>query len=347
MKSAHLDDDDDDDQRNEKRALQLMLDRNSRMHSPSSVKNGREFHVRDNDIFVSTYPKSGTTWMQFLAHNVRLLRENAFQDEEKAMAFNEITEKVPWDILAEDCRGLGTIGGAQDLRAGQSKTDPKNGLRLFKSHESVGTIAKRKEEGAMARYVIVCRNPEDVFHSFYQFLPAYCGIDPKEISAETFCEAIFAGASHSGQYWAWNMDWFKFAEKHREHVLMVCFEDMKEDLASVIKKVAKLMGEDFISSTDLKEMCRRGSFEYMREHKTKFDDHFVRNKVKKQMGIPDDAPEFSVGKVRETGGKIGDGKKKLPESVRKRLEERWMEVFGKEGFDSYESFRKRINEIWK
>jgi len=45
--------------------------------------------------------------------------------------------------------------------------------------------------------------------------------------------------------------------------------------------------------------------------------------------------------------KIGDGKKKLPESVQKRLEERWMEVFGKEGFDSYDSFRKRINEIWK
>ena len=48
----------------------------------------------------------------------------------------------------------------------------------------------------MARYVIVCRNPEDVFHSFHQFLPAYCGIDPEEIRAETFCDAIFAGASH-------------------------------------------------------------------------------------------------------------------------------------------------------
>ena len=99
------------------------------------------------------------------------------------MQFNEITEKVPWDILAEDCRSIGTIGGAQDLRAGQSKTDPKHGLRLFKSHESVEAIAKRKGNEMMARYVIVCRNPEDVFHSFHQFLPAYCGIDPEEIRA--------------------------------------------------------------------------------------------------------------------------------------------------------------------
>ena len=336
----------DEDDR-EALSLTLMLERNAQMHSLKSVENGRNFPVRENDVFVSTYPKSGTTWMQFLSHNVRLVIENEFLDEAEAMNFNEITEKVPWDILAEDCRSIGTIGGAQDLRAGQSKTDPKHGLRLFKSHESVEAIAKRKGNEMMARYVIVCRNPEDVFHSFHQFLPAYCGIDPKEIRAETFCDAIFAGASHSGQYWEWNMDWFQFAEKHPERVLMVCFEDMKEDLAGVIRKVAKLMGEDFIASADLKEMCRRGSFEYMRKHKTKFDDHFVRNKVKKQMGIPDDAPEFSVGKVRETGGKIGDGKKKLPESVQKRLEERWMEVFGKKGFDSYESFRMRINEIWK
>ena len=329
---------DDDD------ALRLVLSRNARMHSDASVANGRNFLVRENDVFVSTYPKSGTTWMQFVAHNIRLLRENQFADEEKAMNFNEITEKVPWDILAEDCRTVGTIGGFQDLRAGQSITDPKNGLRLYKSHESVETIAKRKE--GMARYIIVVRNPEDVFHSFHQFLPAYCGIDPNEISAEVFCEAIFAGASHSGQYWEWNMNWFKFAEKHKERVLMVCFEDMKEDLSTVIRKVARFMGEDYVAISDLKEMCRRGSFEYMREHKTKFDDHFVRNKVKKQMGIPDDAPEFLVGKVREAGGKIGDGKKKLPTSVQKRLEERWNDVFGKEGFESYESFRKCINEIW-
>ena len=60
------------------------------------------------------------------------------------MNFNEITEKVPWDILAEDCRTVGTIGGFQDLRAGQSKTDPKNGLRLYQSHESVETIAEEE-----------------------------------------------------------------------------------------------------------------------------------------------------------------------------------------------------------
>ena len=90
---------------------------------------------------------------------------------------------------------------------------------------------------------------------------------------------------------------------------MVCFEDMKEDLAGVIRKVAKLMGEDFIASADLKEMCRRGSFEYMRKHKTKFDDHFVRNKVKKQMEYSTMRRSFPWGKSGRRAVRLATGRR--------------------------------------
>ena len=72
-------------------SLKQMFERNSRMHSLKSVENGRNFPVRENDVFVSTYPKSGTTWMQFLSHNVRLVIENEFLDEAKAVSYTHLT----------------------------------------------------------------------------------------------------------------------------------------------------------------------------------------------------------------------------------------------------------------
>ena len=43
----------DEDDR-EALSLTLMLERNAQMHSLKSVENGRNFPVRENDVFVST-----------------------------------------------------------------------------------------------------------------------------------------------------------------------------------------------------------------------------------------------------------------------------------------------------
>ena len=73
------------------------------------------------------------------------------------MSFGEITEVVPWDILAHEC--------GQDLDADQVANP-----RCFKSHEPWETIPKG------ARYIYVARHPLDAFVSFYHFLPDYDGL---------------------------------------------------------------------------------------------------------------------------------------------------------------------------
>lgn len=113
------------------------------------------------------------------------------------MDFGEITEVVPWDILAKDC--------GQDLDADQV-CEP----RLFKSHEPWDAVAKG------ARYVCVVRDPLDVFFSFYNFLPPYMGIPPDAISHEEFADAIFAGASHSGHVWQHFLGYYD--QRHRPEV---------------------------------------------------------------------------------------------------------------------------------
>lgn len=64
------------------------------MHSLESVRVGQTMVPRASDVFIVTYPKCGTTWMTQIVHALRS-RAN--------MHFDEITEVVPWDIMAHDC----------------------------------------------------------------------------------------------------------------------------------------------------------------------------------------------------------------------------------------------------
>ena len=75
-------------------AWDLMAMRNKAMHSEESVRVGRAFQPQPSDVFVVTYPKCGTTWVTQILHALRTAG---------SMDFGEITEVVPWDILAHDC----------------------------------------------------------------------------------------------------------------------------------------------------------------------------------------------------------------------------------------------------
>ena len=105
--------------------------------------------------------------------------------------------------------------------------------RLFKSHESSADIAKG------GRYIYVIRDPADAFVSFHKFLPAYVNLEAGDLTATQFADAIFAGASHSGQIWEHFLGWWRM--RHEPNVLWVCFEDMSADLPAVIRRVASFL----------------------------------------------------------------------------------------------------------
>ena len=123
--------------------------------------------------------------------------------------------------------------------------------------QSWGDIAKG------ARYIYVARDPLDAFVSFHKFLPAYVNLEPSDISAEHFAQAqiqqqlgrnnspattaarqnnsvapsqaIFAGASHSGQIWHHYLGWWEAMRARDADVLWVFFEDMCADLPGPVR----------------------------------------------------------------------------------------------------------------
>lgn len=297
-------------------ALELMGQRNKGMHSEQSVAIGREFCPRPTDVFVVTYPKCGTTWVTQICHQIRTGGH---------MEFEEISEVCPWDILAHDC--------GQDLDA-----DHVAKPRVFKSHEHAGDIAKG------AKYIHVCRDPEDAFISFYRFLPAFDAIPPGSISVEEFATAIFGGVSHSGGIWDFFTGWWE--RRTDPNVLWVCYEDLKSNLRKQISRIAAFM-EVPLDDALLSKVEEMSSFAYMQAHSVQFDEHFVFQKVRDQMGIPPDYVfgEVVVSKVRSGGGVTGEGQS-LPKGVLDMLRHRWqISVETQTGFGSYNHLREAVGHL--
>src|SRR5262245_34548207 len=101
----------------------------------------REFRARPTDVFIVTYPKSGTTWLQQIVHGLRT---------GGSMDFDEICAVVSW---LETCVDLGI-----DPEAEQS-----GAFRAFKSHCTAA------EAPAGARFVVAVREPVAVLRSFHRF----------------------------------------------------------------------------------------------------------------------------------------------------------------------------------
>jgi hypothetical protein len=74
--------------------MEKFLRRLGATNDEDSIVEGLLFKPRSTDIFITTYPKCGTTWVSMILHS---LRSNGNLD------FGEITEVVPWTINAKVC----------------------------------------------------------------------------------------------------------------------------------------------------------------------------------------------------------------------------------------------------
>jgi hypothetical protein len=84
------------------------------------------------------------------------------------------------------------------------------------------------------------------------------------------------------------------------NVLFVRFEDMRRDLAAVVRQVAEFLGIAPLTEEELAGVIQRCSFDYMQEHQDSFEMHpphilqtnaalFVRGTADRHKDVPDDA----------------------------------------------------------
>ncbi len=198
-----------------------------------------EYDGSPDDIFIVTYPRSGTTWLQMIVYQLTT---------DGAMNFAHIDEASPYLEVTMIPRRR----KISDLQATP---------RVVKSHLPYHEIPK-----GPGRYIYGIRNGLDVAVSYHyharKYYPGMGGL-----SASEFFSRFMAGEVPYGSWFEHVARWLR--NKDRLNVLVVTYEELSADLEATVKRIADFCGIT-IDPAAMPRILERCSFAFMRKHDAKF-----------------------------------------------------------------------------
>lgn len=194
------------------------------------------FEVRPDDVWVVSFPRSGTTWTQEIVYLI-----NSNMDIEKAKTVS-IDDRFPY--LEYLTPGLDAIANLPSPR-------------LIKTHLPLKLLPKDINK---AKVIYVARNPKDTAVSYYHFCKLL-----KTFSGEfDFFLKLFV--NHKVGYAPWWQHVLDFWNiKDDPNVLFITYEDMCEDMEGNIRKIAEFLGKN-LSDKDVKFIEHHCSFDNMKNN---------------------------------------------------------------------------------
>jgi hypothetical protein len=273
-----------------------------------SKRRGLAFQPHSSDIIISPYAKSGTTWLQQIAHGLRT---------RGSMDFDEINAVTPWIEIAYD------VGW--DLEAPQV-AEP----RVFKSHLTWHDVPKG------GRYICSFRRPQEAFVSYYRFFEGWY-IEPGAISMETLFDWRWPRDELDRQgYWYHLRSWWD--QRQNPSVLLLCYEDMRADLPGTVRKIAQFM--DIPLDEELLDIViRQSSRDFMLAHKDQFNEAHIREIGGKRAGLP-----RPIDSSKVTAGPTNNARYRLSPELNETLDDIWREQIGaRYGLDTYDDLRREVS----
>jgi hypothetical protein len=198
-----------------------------------------EFRPRADDVYVVTYPRSGTTWMQYMLHLLTTPGE---------VDFSHLNEVSPW---FERSLSVGFMNAADFERY--------PGPRIFKSHLPWGWLPRP------GRYVYIWRDGRDVAVSYYHFYRSHLGFRG---DFDAFFDRFMRGRVQYGSWFKHVAGWQAHADDPSVHVLT--YEALSKDREAALRGVADFCGIE-ADAARLREVLERSTFEAMKAIESKFD----------------------------------------------------------------------------
>mmetsp|Transcript_4334 Transcript_4334/g.5594 ORF Transcript_4334/g.5594 Transcript_4334/m.5594 type:complete len:352 (-) Transcript_4334:100-1155(-) len=280
--------------------------------SDKSFKHSIEFNPRSTDIIIATAPKTGTTWLQQICHQIRTGGDEEMEDIDKVSPWIQIA----WDL-------------GQNLNSEQAAF-PRN----FKSHQKLSSVNKG------AKYLCAIREPVATFLSWYNF-NSKKGRNLGTI--DDFLQnkdLVTENMRHGANLWQY---YVQFAQTcSLPNVFVVVYEDLVEDLEFFLPKIANFMNVD-LPPNKIKTIAHLCSKDYMMENIDKFSEIWA-SKRRPKFSPP---PPAGKKKLPTPGAKVTNGNHRvnLSKASLLLLETKWKEIVeAQTGIQSYEELRELVRK---
>ncbi|CAG2106238.1 unnamed protein product [Medioppia subpectinata] len=221
---------------------------------PQFLNKINKFEVRRDDIWLATYPKSGTTWTEEI---LSLIHNGGDID------------KVKDKLLPKRVKHLEVglpVGHNRWLKA-------KKGRRLIATHLPATHIPNQLKQ-LKAKVIYVVRNPKDTAVSFYHhhrmssFLGNYSG------SWDTFSKLFVGGHLVYGDWLQHVEGFWRLHQQNPLQVLFISYEELNTDLPKMIALMANFMGRRLTDET-IDRIANHCSFESMKDNKMVNRENFT------------------------------------------------------------------------
>ncbi|KAL1449725.1 hypothetical protein WDU94_002205 [Cyamophila willieti] len=213
--------------------------------------------VRDDDVWVCSFPKTGTTWTQEMVWCIA-------NDLDYEAAKVVLPERFPFLELTPlfDYRSNQDLAITDLDRSSIQSIQQTQGRRFIKAHLPWKLLPRKLQNGStQAKIIYVTRNPKDTCISYYHhchLLEGYSG------DFEDFYKLFLNDALCFAPFWDHVLDFWAVAKKNK-NILFVKFEDMKKDLGSIILKVASHVDKT-LTPDQVESLKSHLSFENMKNN---------------------------------------------------------------------------------